>query len=167
MENVGGQVAFYRYLMARNISKFDWDNEKPVSVYQSQMIEMSMDMEFIFIRDSILTTAFMKSPRSVISLTCAEMFDEFNTWVERGKTNYKVDIRAFGQKISKVVPDEEPGQLAAVISKDMLHIDGVSKKRTGAGWLYTFDVDVAMASMIEKKWFGLASVPLRSFAFDA
>jgi hypothetical protein len=26
IENVGGRVAFYRYLMARDISGFDWEN---------------------------------------------------------------------------------------------------------------------------------------------
>jgi hypothetical protein len=164
MDNVGGRVAFYRYLMARDIENFDWDNEKPVTIYQSQMVEMSMDKELIFLRD-ILTKAFMKKAGSIVSHTCTELFEDFNSWITEGKINYHPTIQQFGLKMTKVVPDNEPG-FTGVVSRDATSLEGASKRRIGAGWLYTFHVDVAMESMIEKKWFGLTAAPMRSCGFD-
>jgi len=110
--------SFYEYLKAiPNMDEFH-KIKVPMTQYQLNLCELSVSPVEQFIKDFITTTT-----EKTIKILAKELFREFNRYIVENKINYETNSTMFGTKISN------------------LSLDGITKKRTSTGYMYTMDTD--------------------------
>ena len=146
---------FYQLLMERDISRAEWINNRPISSFYPQMVEMNLPKEYEFVRDGILMPEYAKGPDRTVQLDAATLFDRFLEWLCRSSSSatYNTNTTKFGVKISSLCNEESSENL-----------DGCFKERRTCGILYTFKVDIAVNAMFKRMWFGNDALPLRDMA---
>jgi len=139
-----GRFEFYKLLMARDISKVDWINSRPVTQGQLDMIECSMPMEQQFVKH-VVNTAFHRNEH-VLKMRLEELFQGFEAWLDRNRNipsrSAGNSAKKFGIRLSKMVwtPENVSG------------FKGITKARHGAGVVYNLQIDVLASELVEKRW---------------
>jgi hypothetical protein len=114
------------------------------------MVGVNLPREFKFLRDVVVLPAYMSREGVILKYMALELFGMYEQWVLESKlAGFSLDLYRFGEKLSSMVSGSGL-------------IEGVSKSRKNTGIEYRFDVDVLIASMIEKMWFNADEVPVPS-----
>jgi hypothetical protein len=148
----GGCNPHHRYLISLDIAGFDWNNDKPVTSYFNRMIDMNLTREQVFLRDFLIAQWF-KASSTLFTRTCTELHSDFKEWLQKAEIDHKTDVQKFGHKLTSYLEGEQC-------------IEGVTKKRRCDAQTYIFDVDVVVASMIEKKWISSEEILVRDCIAD-
>jgi hypothetical protein len=149
MESREGQYAFYRYLLARDISSRDWINDRPMTEYYMQMVDLNLPYEHQYFKNVILRAHHDAARRSRIDgmhikMQADAMFREFQEWLRSGQgvTRYETTALKFGHKISQLVRSEVKN----------MGFRGFTKSRSGAGIQYTINVHDVVRDMVQQRW---------------
>lgn len=144
---------FYKHLMARDISSVDWINDRPVTQYLLDMIDMNLIYEHQFYK-SIILDAYHKlndatstSGAPIITFSSGDLFKQFDHWITNsfsgsGSDPYRTSDRKFGRKISDL----------AWSDKRKTGFKGLVKEHSNKGTLYVFDIRQLVNEMLEKRW---------------
>ena len=143
---------FYEYLMARDISNVDWVNDRPISAFYSQMVEMNLPKEFEFLRDVVIMPEFAAGPGKTVRFDAKSLFEKFLEWLSYSTSTaaYNTNTTKFGCKMSSLCHGESSDNL-----------EGCVKERKAEGVVYTFNVDVVVDAMGKRMWFGNDIPPSR------
>lgn len=139
-----GRYEFYKLLMARDISKVDWINSRPVTQGHLDMIECSMPMEQQFFKH-VVSEAYHNHEHVVVKTRLDELFHGYEAWLDHSKNIPRSpgnSAKKFGIRLSKLVwtPENVSG------------FKGLSKTRHGAGVVYSLAIDTLASEMVEKRW---------------
>lgn len=146
MEDPHNRYDFYRYLMARDISRRDWINDRPLTESFAEMVSLNLPYEFHFIKDLIL--AHDSTAKPMLTLTSEELFHRFNEWLQAAITSEQARARhntssiKFGVTLTKLVASDT----------NRAGFRSVSKTRKRVGIVYTFDVRGMRQEMLDKHW---------------
>jgi hypothetical protein len=140
---------FYTFLKQRDISERNWENSRPNSSAYSEMLHASMEMEYKFLRDFVLSTRFdpiehMSNTR--VSVSSKDLYGAFLIWLrENGpkSKSYETNLTKFGIRISRLVKE---GPRAASGFK------ALTKSRTSNGMGYVIDLPLFIEEMLSKGW---------------
>ena len=129
---------FYEYLMSRDLSGVDWQNERPRTEYMQEMIEANLPLEQAFIRDK-MTRAYRISPAgTTLKYQSTVLFEEFCAWLKQGNHKYETNNIAFGRRISN-------------LTKPNTGLAGCTSSKSGNA-IYEFDIDLVCQAMVQKRW---------------
>eukprot|EP00798_Chlamydomonas_sp_ICE-L_P017241 gene17241-biopygen26135 len=157
IDDAASRVAFYKFLMARDIKDVEWIRSRPTTAYMAQMVTMNLPYEYQFLVHLIQDLSVehrvqdrgivMDSPPPSVSLKLDVLFDQFNAWLPtiRASQKHETTLIKFGLKMSKLVRDETKN----------LGLRGVSKHRCNKGAVYSFCITDVINDMREKMWFVL------------
>ena len=140
-----GRYEFYKLLMARDISKVDWINSRPITQGQLDMIECSMPMEQQFFKHIVLEAFHKHHHEQLVKSRLDELFQGFESWLDRNKNIPRSSgnsAKKFGIRLSKLVwtPENVSG------------FKGLSKTRHGAGVVYNLTINMLASELVEKRW---------------
>eukprot|EP00798_Chlamydomonas_sp_ICE-L_P017360 gene17360-biopygen26297 len=157
IDDAASRVAFYKFLMARDIKDVEWIRSRPTTAYMAQMVTMNLPYEYQFLVHLIQDLSVehrvqdrcivMDSPPPSVSLKLDVLFDQFNAWLPtiRASQKHETTLIKFGLKMSKLVRDETKN----------LGLRGVSKHRCNKGAVYSFCITDVINDMRKKMWFVL------------
>ena len=147
IEDTEGRYAFYRYLMARDLSRVDWINDRPVSEYATQMVGMNLAYEHQFFKHVVMSAYHKNGLRErvdspVVKVMSDDLFEDFQTWLARDRVRYETTRTKFGIRITKLVrsDDKHTG------------FHGLKKSRRGQGVMYLMDVRRLVQELGEQRW---------------
>lgn len=151
IDDADGRYAFYRYLMGRDISCVDWINDRPVTEYYMQMVNLNLPYEHQFIKQLMLRTLHDGKARidgPIVKVKLDELFTDFLSWMEENKCKYDTSKIKFGNKMTGLVRDE----------KKSTGLAGVSKMRHGVGVVYRFEVRSVVQELVRCRWVSVDEV---------
>eukprot|EP00798_Chlamydomonas_sp_ICE-L_P032864 gene32864-biopygen12042 len=150
IDDAESRVAFYKFLMARDIKGVEWIRSRPATTYMSQMVSMNLPYEHQFILHMIqgLSVEHTNVVDSIIdyspsvSIKAETLFDQFNDWLStiRASDKHETNLIKFGLKVSKLVRDDTKN----------LGLRGISKNRTNTGAVDYFCIKDVLDAMREK-----------------
>eukprot|EP00798_Chlamydomonas_sp_ICE-L_P017779 gene17779-biopygen26742 len=150
IDDAESRVAFYKFLMARDIKDFEWIRSRPTTDYMAQMVTMNLPYEYQFLSQLMqemsvehhVLDRIDSSPS--VSLKLDTLFDKFNDWLAaiRASQKHETTLVKFGLKLSKLVRDETKN----------LGLRGVSKQRCNKGVVYSFCITDVINDMRDKMW---------------
>eukprot|EP00798_Chlamydomonas_sp_ICE-L_P002677 gene2677-biopygen8697 len=153
IDDAESRVAFYKFLMARDIKGVEWIRSRPATTYMSQMVSMNLPYEHQFIlhmiqglsveHNNVVDSIIDYSPS--VSIKAETLFDQFNDWLStiRASDKHETNLIKFGLKVSKLVRDDTKN----------LGLRGISKNRTNTGAVYYFCIKDVLDAMSEKMRF--------------
>eukprot|EP00798_Chlamydomonas_sp_ICE-L_P025142 gene25142-biopygen19610 len=153
IDDAESRVAFYKFLMARDIKGVEWIRSRPATTYMSQMVSMNLPYEHQFIlhmiqglsveHNNVVNCIIDYSP--YVSIKAETLFDQLNDWLStiRASDKHETNLIKFGLKVSKLVRDDTKN----------LGLRGISKNRTNTGAVYYFCIEDVLDAMREKMWF--------------
>ena len=126
--NEGGVKLFYNHLMAIDISKTDWKNDRPITEFMRDLLIISQDRELSFLIDLITKP----TDSNIVVKDMSSLIDDFRVYTQNYE--YKTNAQKFGIKIKKY------------------QIDGMTKVRDrNKGSVYEFNINQSIRSLIENK----------------
>jgi hypothetical protein len=134
---------FYAFLMARDLSKRDWINDRPITQFYMDMVEQSMPFEHAFVKDMVLQ--HRASGSAVYREGCDALLAEFRLWLDLNgpkQRPYETNLKKFGLRMSKLTSDHvSSGGFASI-----------QKSRRAQGMVYAFDINELYVEMQAKRW---------------
>jgi hypothetical protein len=106
--------SFYNYLMSIDISKFNWEGERPKTEIYEDLRSVNIPLPARF-----MTELYQKRTCDVTTIRAKEFFDKFNNWLISGNYDIKYNVKTFGLQIK--------------------NIDGITKKEGRECNIYTID----------------------------
>ena len=141
------RVAFYRYLMARDIGGVDWINDRPITESFRQMVVQNLPYEHQYFKSLVLKEYHEKrlaervdSP--MVKLTIETLYDGFVAWLSSNHVRYETTRNKFGLRLTKLVRDEEK----------QTGFGGLGKVRLGTGVTYKLDIRRLVTEMRQHRW---------------
>ena len=139
--------AFFRYLLARDISAIDWINHRPVTECLLQAIAMNMPYEHQFFKDLVLRLYRAENLRTrldapVLKRTSEELFDAFSAWLLENNVRYETTRVRFGMRVGNLVRNEAKKK----------GFTGLSKTRWAHGTMYWLNVRRLVDELRQQQW---------------
>lgn len=143
MEDPHAQYEFFCFLEKRDIADVDWINDRPMTQYRRDMIEINLPLEHVFLRDDVILGA----EREVVTIGATDLYTDYTIWLRRHhKSRNYMNFWHFGQVMTS---------LATGTSR----MPGMNKARRGRGFCYIFNVPVVRAAMVSANWIAASDLP--------
>lgn len=143
---------FYCYLMQRDLARrTDWSRQRPHREGFTDMLLASLDYEYQFLRDFVVTVA--RENKRIVRLLLDELYEKFKQWLEdKGPTHGKHNTNnlKFAHKVSKLV---------AQGPRTKTGFNSLTKHKVTAGSLYRIDVPGFLHEMQAKRWITAEDAP--------
>ena len=157
---------FFASLVARDVSRVDWINDRPITQHYVSMIQQGLAPEYRFIKSVVLEAAaavaavvadaahaFPAAPAAgrTHRESVASLFARFKLWLVDTSSStrpvYEITKERFGTRISELIaPPDAP------LPPGSQKMRGISKAKTRVGIDYVFKLDVLLSEMVRTKW---------------
>ena len=148
IEDAHGRYEFYRYLMARDLTaRPDCLQDRPVTEYHQQMVEMNLPFEYQFLRHEMLRR--LRDGELVANERPDALYEGFSGWLRSNETRavHGVSSVKFGHRVTKVATVQGPNA-----TPNPLAFRGLVKQRRSSGVRYRFELPEFAREMAEKLW---------------
>ncbi len=171
--------ALYRALEARDISRVNWVNDRPITEFYKSMVQQSLAPEFRFLKAWIIEahaqTRHLLPECQVAKASLCQLFDQFKAWLVQtsstGRASYEITDSKFGMRLTDLivrepVPAEPAGSAASPGSASdgpvtatppprtpkATAMRGISKKHEKTGNFYVFQLPLVLNEMARIGW---------------
>jgi len=172
--------ALFRALEARDISRVNWVNDRPITEFYKSMVQQSLPPEFRFLKAWLLEAhaqvRHLLPECQVATTSLGQLFDQFKAWLVQtsstGRASYEITDSKFGMRLTDLIHREPAAASNASGASDVseappapartakaVAMRGISKKHGKTGNSYVFHLPVVLREMVRIGWISEQDLP--------